>query len=167
MYHAIELSVQVRLNRYGVLKAISYKMAKKVLVMLCHSKKSKETRGLPSSVPWNVGLRMGNGRVDVPLFLAFIKVVFQFPSPQPHSFLPLFHFCILLSMQTAEQCKPENKATQNTNILSPSFYAYYPITLSLHGLVSPSFLITLLQLDASTVQQHSLVVAGVRQIIQK
>jgi len=70
-------------------------------------------------------------------------------------------------MQTEEQCKPENEATQNTNILSPSFYAYYPITLSLPGLVSPSFLITLLQLDASPVQQHSLVVVGVRQIIQK
>lgn len=42
MYHAIELSVQVRLNRYGVLEAISYKMAKKVLVMLCHSKKAKK-----------------------------------------------------------------------------------------------------------------------------
>jgi len=67
-------------------------------------------------------------------------------------------------MQTEEQCKPENEATQNTNILSPSFYAYYPITLSLPGLVS---LITLLQLDASTVQQHSLFVVGVRQIIQK
>lgn len=39
MYRAIELSAQVRLNWYGVLEAIPYKMAKKVLVMLCHSKK--------------------------------------------------------------------------------------------------------------------------------
>jgi len=44
MYHAIELSVQVRLNRYGVMEAISYKMAKEVLVMPVILKKQRNKR---------------------------------------------------------------------------------------------------------------------------
>lgn len=59
MYHAIELSVQVRLNRYGVLKAISYKMAKKVLVMLCHSKKKQRNKRITILSPMKCGTENG------------------------------------------------------------------------------------------------------------